>query len=295
MKGINIADMSFSSDINERISQPELQCPNCAAAELAGALRVAGRISADKIKFTTENKSVADRIGQDLSEGFGLDCHVRRRDGSRAYQFLTDDIYEAENIIGRIMSDDILPFACCRASYVRGAFLGGGSVSNPQKSYHLEFDTKSKEEAEFLGAILSREGFPSKITYRKGYYIVYVKECEAIADILGYIGAGNSALEMFTIQIEKEMRNEVNRRVNCENANADKAARASGRHLVAIRKITDAKKFDKMPEVLQEIARLRMEFPEDSLKELGEKTDPPIGKSGVNHRLNRIMEFAENI
>jgi hypothetical protein len=287
--------MSFSSDIKEKLSRTELQCLNCASAELAGIFRLSGKISEDKIKFTTENQSVANRIIQDLKEGFGLEYCAQHKENSRTCQFLIDDVFAIENITERIMSPDIMPFSCCRASYVRGAFLGSGSVSNPEKSYHLEFDSKNQDEAKFLQAILKNEGFPSKVTYRKGYYIVYIKECEVIADILGYIGAGNSALEMFTIQIEKEMRNSVNRMVNCENANADKAARASGKHLVAIRKIQKLKKFDQMPEVLQEIARLRIEFPEDSLKELGEKTNPPIGKSGVNHRLNRILEFAESI
>lgn len=287
--------MSFSSEIKEKLSATELRCSGCVAAELAGILRLAGKVLEDKIKFTTENQSVADRITQDLSEGFGLEYCAQRKEGTKACQFLIDDIFAVENITERIMSEDVMPFACCRASYVRGAFLGGGSVSDPKKSYHLEFDAKNREEAEFLQNILRKEGFLSKITYRKGYYVVYIKECEIIADILGYIGAGNSALELFTIQIEKEMRNSVNRRVNCENANADKAARASGRHLVAIKKIQASNQFDKMPEVLQEIARLREEFPEDSLKELGEKTNPPIGKSGVNHRLNRILEIAEDI
>lgn len=287
--------MSFSSDIKEKLSKAEFGCPGCVAAELAGILRLAGKLSEDKIKFTTENKAVANRINKDLSEGFGLEYCTLQKESAKACQFLIDDIFTVENITERIMNWDISPFACCCKSYIRGAFLGGGSVSNPEKSYHLEFDAKNKEEAEYLSNMLEEQGFANKITYRKGHYIVYIKECEVIADVLGYIGAGNSALEMFAIQIEKEMRNSINRRVNCENANADKAARASGRHLVAIKKIQELKQFDKMPEVLQEIARLRMEYPEDSLKELGEKTDPPIGKSGVNHRLNRILEFAENI
>lgn len=287
--------MSFSSDIKEALSKTAIECQSCVIAELAGMLRLSGKLSEDRIKFTTENRAVADRAAKDMAEGFGILLGIQSKDGAKMYQLLTDDIFDIENITERVMSEELMPFACCRASFVRGAFLGSGSVSNPEKNYHLEFDAKEKSEAELLRAVLAEDGFLSKITYRKGRYIVYVKECEEIADILGYIGAGRSALEMFTIQVEKEMRNSVNRRVNCENANADKAARASGRHLVAIRKIIAAKRFEKMPEVLREIADLRMEFPEDSLKELGEKTDPPIGKSGVNHRLNRILEFAENL
>lgn len=287
--------MSFSSDIKEALVKIPFDCPNCAAAETAGMLRISGKLAEDRIKFTTENRAVAGRLERNLAEGFGICPKARERDGAKAYQIVIEDIFAVENIGERITAGDVMPFSCCRASFVRGAFLGGGSVSNPEKNYHLEFDARDKSEAEFLRDTLKTDGFASKVTYRKGRYVVYVKECETIADILGYIGAGKSALEMFTIQIEKEMRNSVNRRVNCENANADKAARASGRHLVAIRKIAAAKKFDKLPDVLREIAELRMEYPEDSLKELGEKTNPPIGKSGVNHRLNRILELADNL
>lgn len=285
--------MSFSSDIKKKLSEYKLGCQNCYAAEIAGMLRLSGKSRENRIRFNTENKAVAERLNDDLEKAFGFKDRVHYRDG-KTYQLLIDDISEAENITEAV-SLGVIPFACCRASYIRGAFLGSGSVSNPEKSYHLEFNAKNKQEAENLCNLLKNEGFPSRTTYRKGHYIVYIKECEAIANLLGYIGAGNSALSMFTIQIEKEMRNSINRRVNCENANADKAARASGKHLVAIKKIQKFGKFDKLPEILQEIARLRIEFPEDSLKELGEKTDPPIGKSGVNHRLNRIVSISESL
>lgn len=285
--------MSFSSDIKKKLSEYTLSCESCRTAEIAGMLRLSGRTEENKIRFNTENKAVAERLSENLEKSFGFKDRVHYRDG-KAYQLLLDDISEIENITEAI-SSEVTPFSCCRASYVRGAFLGSGSVSNPEKSYHLEFNAKNKTEAENLCRLLEEEGFPSRTTYRKGHYIVYMKECEAIANLLGFIGAGNSALSLFTIQIEKEMRNSINRRVNCENANADKAARASGKHLVAIKKIQKSGQFDKLPEVLQEIARLRIEFPEDSLKELGEKTDPPIGKSGVNHRLNRIVSISESL
>lgn len=198
------------------------------------------------------------------------------------------------NVADGISHSGGIPFSCCRASYVRGAFLGGGSVTDPQKGYHLEFNTKNEEFAKELMEVLKEDGFASKMTYRKGYYVVYVKGSSEIADILGYMGAPRFAFEMFNVQAEKEMRNDINRRVNCENANTNKAAKASSKHLFAIKKIRDAKKWDKLPDVLKEIAILREKYPEDSLKELGERTEPPIGKSGVNHRLNRILEIAEN-
>ena len=266
--------MSFSSQIKEKLCKSEYGCMNCAAYELSGALMFGGNIGSDSIKFATENENIAKRITADINTAYGI---------------------QVENITGGISQSDDIPFSCCRASFVRGAFLGGGSVTDPQKGYHMEFNTKSDEQALRLQKLLKNEGFNSKITYRKGYNVVYIKGSEEIADILGYMGAAQGAFELFSVQIEKEMRNEVNRRVNCENANTNKAAKASSKHLFAIKKIKDAKQWDKLPDVLKEIAILREEYPEDSLKELGEKTNPPIGKSGVNHRLSRLVELAETI
>ncbi len=285
--------MSFSSQIKEKLCKTEYVCRSCAACELAGALAFGGSVSESRVKFATENESAAARILKDISVSFGIEAKAER--ASKATRINIDDIYQVENIADGIPLVGGMPFSCCRASFVRGAFLGGGSVTNPQKGYHLEFNTKNEEQANRLKEILSEDGFASKITRRKGYYVTYIKGSEEIADIIGYMGAANFAFEMFNIQAEKEMRNSVNRRVNCENANTNKAAKASSKHLHAIKTIKDAKKWDKLPDALKEIAALREEYPEDSLKELGEKTNPPIGKSGVNHRLNRILEFADSI
>ena len=285
--------MSFSSEIKERLTAAQFVCPKCAIYETAGALGFGGRVSETDIKFKTENERVASRIKNDIKEAFGIDAEVKN-DGRKS-RVEIDDIYSVENIRGGISPDGGVPFSCCRAAYARGAFLGGGSVTNPQKGYHLEFDTKEKKHALYLQKILAKDGFDAKITERKGFYVLYIKGSGKIADILGYMGAATGAFEMYSVQIEREMRNSVNRRVNCETANTNKAAMASGKHLVAIKKIRKAKKWDKLPDVLKEIGALREQYPEDSLKELGEKTNPPIGKSGVNHRLNRILEIAENL
>lgn len=285
--------MSFSSQIKEKLCKTEYVCPNCSSYEIAGALMLSGAIGEDSIRFATENEHVAMRVKQDISLSFGIDTEIKRM--SRMYRIEIDDIHQVENIKGGILPGGDMPFSCCRASFVRGAFLGGGSVTDPQKGYHMEFDTKNEDVAKRLQSLLKTDGFVSKITYRKGYYVVYVKGSEEIADILGYMGAAQGAFELLDVQIEKEMRNGINRLVNCENANTNKAAKASSKHLFAIRKIREAKQWDKLPDVLKEIGSVREKYPEDSLKELGEKTNPPIGKSGVNHRLNRILKIAENL
>ncbi|MBQ8301616.1 MAG: DNA-binding protein WhiA [Clostridia bacterium] len=285
--------MSFSSDIKDKLAVTEHSCGECAMYELTGALMFGGSVDEENIKFTTENENAANRIAEDIASYFGIETDVQSM--SKVVRIDIDDIYQVENIAGGISENGDIPFSCCRAAFVRGAFLGGGSVTDPQKGYHLEFDTKDEKQALRLMQFLEKDGFSSKITNRKGYYVVYIKGSEEIADILGYMGASQGAFELFSVQIEKEVRNDVNRRLNFENANADKAAMASSKHRVAIKKIKDAKKLDKLPDVLREIAELREEYPEDSLKELGEKTNPPIGKSGVNHRLNRILEIADNL
>lgn len=283
--------MSFSSEIKEKLCAGVPECPKCVIAETAGIFRTAGRMENGRLKFTTENAAVAQRMARDLEEGFGIRIHID--EGARNKHVIVENPFESDNI-NEMIFGDVMPFECCRASYVRGAFLGGGSVSDPNKNYHLEICTRNQSEASLLSELLSVQ-LQAKITERKGSYVVYLKGYEDIADFLGYIGAPMAALELFTVQVEKEMRNNINRRVNCESANADKMAKAASRQIVAVEKIKAAGKWDKLPAILQEIGDLRCELPEESLKELGEHLDPPIGKSGVNHRLNRIIRFAEEL
>lgn len=285
--------MSFSSETKEKLCMAEYVCPNCAVYELTGAIMFGGGIKDGSIKFATENENVMQRVLKDIFVSFGIKADVHSV--SKVQRININDIHQVENIIGGISQNGDIPFSCCRASFVRGAFLGGGSVTTPQKGYHMEFNTRDELQAKRLQKILSADGVNSKITYRKGYHVVYIKGSEDIADILEYMGATQGAFELFSVQIEREMRNDVNRRVNCENANTNKAAKASSKHLFAIKKIRKAKRWDRLPDVLKEIALLREEYPEDSLKELGEKTDPPIGKSGVNHRLARIIQIADEL
>ncbi len=193
----------------------------------------------------------------------------------------------------RVLNKELLP--CCMASYIRGAFLGHGSISDPKKAYHLEFITKSANEADFLCNLLFLGGLTPKLMQRKSYVIVYMKEANQIADLLGLMGDSADALELFGVQIEKDMRNNINRQVNCENANANKVAKAASKHIFAIKKIKAAKKWHELADTLKEIGDLRCRYPEDSIKALGERLDPPIGKSGVNHRLERILQIADTL
>ncbi len=281
--------MSFSSDIKDKLCLEKLKCKNCAKAELSGFFEFSGRYEDGGAKFTTENDEVKKRLIKTLSDVFNYRADYK--ESARTSQFFLD----SEKVIDAIGRWEEEAQDCCYNSYIRGAFLGSGSVTDPEKGYHLEFNTRYKIQAQKLCKILERDGINAKYTYRKGLYPVYIKESEKIAEVLGYMGASGGSFDVFSIQIEREMRNSINRRVNCENANADKTARAASKQSEAIKKIRAARKFSSLPETLTEIAKLREEYPELGLKELGEKANPPISKSGVNHRLNRLIKIAEDL
>lgn len=285
--------MSFSSEIKNKLSAVKLDCIGCIAAECAGALGFTGAAGDEGIFFRTENEIVINRIANDIAEAFGIKAAVSFN-GNR-YKLSVADENETDNVLSLITSDNLMPFECCKASYVRGAFIGSGSVNDPRKSYHMEFSARSREGAEKLLQILADNGFYAKIAERKGRYIVYIKECDTIADILGYIGAPQNALELFNVEIEKQMNNQLNRRVNCESANTDKSYKASALQLAAIKKLRDCGKLSELPEALRETAMLKEAHPDADLKTLGEMSNPTIGKSGINHRMRRIMEKAESL
>ncbi|MCX7714678.1 MAG: DNA-binding protein WhiA [Clostridia bacterium] len=294
--------MSFSANIKRQLCDVENLCPYCNAAELAGIMEFAGSKKSGCIRLVTENGYVAKKTAQliDYCFGFSIPYFLQEQ----RYTFTIDEETILENMTSRLMlfdenvdiadeMEELMPFDCCKASYIRGAFLGGGSISNPEKSYHLEFSARHEYAARRLCFVFENSGFYAKMIYRKAHHVVYVKEYETIADILGLMGAGGAMMQLYNIQIEKEMRNSVNRQVNCETANMDKVIKASFKQMEAINKIKNTIGFDKLPDTLREMAQIRLLYPEESLKELAERMH--IGKSGVNHRLNRLIEIAEDL
>ena len=215
--------MSFSSRIKEKLCGVEYTCSGCAVYETEGAIGFGGLVTNTEIRFATEKAFVAERVQKNILAAFGIDTGVIS--SSRIMRICINNINQVENIADGISHKGGIPFSCCRSSFVRGAFLGGGSVTDPQKEYHMEFNTKNKRNAELLQQTLEYDGFSSKITQRKGYNVVYIKGSEEIADILGYMGAPQGAFALYSVQIEKDMRNTINRRVNCENANTSNAVR----------------------------------------------------------------------
>lgn len=299
--------MSFASKIKESLCRTQADRPCCRAAELTALVCFAGTYAQGRLKIKTEHESVAQRVVTLLSDLLGEGgCAYTRPKRESGWHTVTVSGYAAESLFDALSlyqngvvtlcpADVTRLSACCRTAFLRGAFLGGGSMSDPEKNYHLEFVTKTAPLADRLYELLEALSFPAKITVRKNSFVVYIKESEAIAQLLGLIGAGGSMMEFYNIKIERELRNTVNRQVNCDSANLDKITAAAGRQIAAIEKIRRTIGFDSLPPVLSEMAALRLENPEMSLSELGALLDPPIGKSGVNHRLERICEIAGSL
>lgn len=291
--------MSFSYDIKTGLAGHKSDCEFCKTAELYGIMSFAATVKNKKINIVTEHEKVFDKIGELFCECMGF--VPEKKDYAGGFRYEISDELKCDMVAEKLhlnddpnfFRDELIPFECCRIAYIRGAFLGGGSVSDPQKNYHLEFDARECGTAEFLKSEI--RDISVKTTERKNRCIVYIKGYEDIAALMGLIGAGTAAMEIYNVSIEREIRNGINRRINCENANIDKVAKAYVKHMLAIEKINKTIGFDNLPESLAEIAKIRMEYPDESLKELGERLTPPIGKSGVNHRLNRILEISKKL
>ena len=291
--------VSFTNEIKNKLSEKKPECDFCSVAELAGIVRFSGAARGIQINITTENEKVARCVKRLLKDSFGIDVSYEYRASAKYYRFDLDnacaDMVYTELMLGGGDVKELMPFDCCKRAFLTGAFLGGGSINDPQRSYHLEFDTKIKEYGDAVLQVLRDMDIPAKMTERKGRYVVYLKGFEAITTALGLIGADSAALQFYSVSVEKELRNDVNRKVNCENANLDKLAQAASKQIHAITKIQKSVGLGALSDTLREMAELRLEYPEESLKELGERLNPPIGKSGVNHRLSRIIEFADKL
>ncbi len=286
-------------------------------SELAAAVRITGlvkSVSSSEVymKISTENAAFARRVFMLLKVLYGVNAEISVR---RSKKFKKHVMYilvlTSSTGMNKILSDAnieyvsdsevaYLPYEiddkkrCCKKNYLKGAFLAAGSMSDPEKTYHLEIISHHKALAKEVNDLLTFFNLNAKVIKRKGYFVVYLKEGENIVDFLNIIGAHCALLELENVRILKEMRNNVNRIVNCETANLQKTVDASIRQVENIKYIRDNFGFDNLPENLRQIAELRLEYSDASLKELGEMISPTLGKSGVNHRLRKLDEIAEN-
>ena len=302
--------MSFSSNIKEELSRNETGARHCKIAEIAGFLRFGGNISLEpehyEIQIQTETVSAAKRFYKLIKDVF--DIHAKIDVGrneflkrSRNYTISVDKHKDCVLILKAVKLLDpkefglVLQNTCCKRAYIRGAFQAAGSMSDPEKNYHFEVVSTNVQTAEQLKEVLNFFDLDAKIVLRKKYYVVYMKEGSKIVDVLNIMEAHVALMELENVRILKDMRNKVNRRVNCETANINKTVSAAVKQVEDIEYIDKHKGLRFLDQGLQDIARLRLEHPEATLKELGDMLEPPVGKSGVNHRLKKIGRIAEEI
>ena len=309
--------MSFSTEAKNELARIDNPNQKADIAELSAIIRQAGSIQFAgnmkmSLKITTELNSIARKIFKLLKTCFDINTSITvnknqtlKKNNSYvltvtpemgAAKLLVDlgilereDSFFSKNDIPRKIVDSSEE----AYAYVRGAFLGSGSINDPEKNYHMEIVTNNEDYAYELSDLINSMGFTSKIVLRKNYHVVYLKESEQISDLLAMIGAHKAMFKLQNIKIVKDMRNKVNRIVNCETANLSKTVDAAVKQVENILIIQKTIGISKLPENLQELALLRLENEDISLKELGEKMHPPLGKSGVNHRFKKIEKIAD--
>ena len=306
---------SFATEVKNELARLSYERSCCRTAELAALLRMGavmtlGAAHALGINFTTENAAVARKTLTLLkSQGGGVHTEImvsrsRRLKKNNSYTVRVMPSQRVNTLLEslglmhgdtlNVGSDSaILHRRCCRTAYLRGAFLGGGSVNRPEAGYHLELVTGSYPFAELLLSLLKKLELPAGLTDRKNDYIVYLKESDAIVDFLTMLEADQAVEAMESARNLKEIRNQVNRLVNCETANLQKTVDAAGRQIADIRRLADAGRLEKLPAGLRETADMRLAHPDATLAELAELLH--IGKSGMNHRLRRLASLAAEL
>lgn len=301
--------MSFSGEVKEELARLETTARHCQIAELAAILVYSGAIRVSEtgkevIDLQLDIPFMAGRCLALLKKLFQIK-EERFIDEQNPNSLHIDNNGElpAEKILQTIkyvrgdtlVNPLVIKSLCCKRAYIRGTFLSIGSMSNPEKGYHLEFVCSDLEQAKQLVDTLLIYEIKAKIVARKKYQVVYIKESEEIVELLNVTGAHISLMNLENLRILKDMRNSINRRVNCEAANITKTVNAATKQIEDIQYIKEHYGFDNLAENLRQMAELRLDYPDATLKELGQYLTPPVGKSGVNHRLRKLSELAENL
>lgn len=309
--------MSFSSKVKEELARHMGSARHCRIAETAAIVNLCGKIGRNGegqltgLKIQTENPAVARKCFTLFKKTFNIKVETSIRKSQqlgkhRVYQVVLagrDEtlkvlracrLLEGETMVCRI-SPLITQTTCCKRAYIRGAFLASGSMSDPEKTYHLEFAGQNAQHSEALSLLINGFDMDSKIVLRKKHHVVYLKEGRQIVDLLNIMEAHVALMALENLRILKDMRNNVNRIVNCETANLNKTVSAAVKQLNDIKYIEGHQGLHTLTDTLEVVARLRLNHPSASLKELGEMLSPPVGKSGVNHRLRKIGQIADSL
>lgn len=311
--------MSFSANVKEELSNQQNQARHCQIAELAALIGFCGIITVNSrsrygLKIHTENKAVARKVFTLIEKTFNIEAGISIRRNmekhSTSYSIVVKAHEDALRILQavklvdesrdgfeeiEVMSPIVTQQTCCKRAFLRGAFLAAGSMSDPKKSYHFEIVCSARKMAVRIQELMCSFMMDAKIVQRKKAYVVYLKEGAQIVDMLNIMEAHISLMELENVRILKEMRNTVNRKVNCETANINKTVSAAVKQLEDITYLRDKVGLEKLPEGLEDMALMRLSHPDATLKELGELLSPPVGKSGVNHRLRKIGELADKV
>lgn len=311
--------MSFSGSVKEELLGCIDNARHCRIAEVAAVLAFDGEIvrlpsGEIDLRVSSENESLVRKYFTllektfTMKDGVSIDDRITKKNNRFVVELeepeSTVKILQAVKLLGNdrtpqvsdaLVNQMVVQRNCCRRAFIRGAFLCAGSISDPEKFYHFEIVCGSKAKAVQLMELIQSFEVDAKIVQRKKYYVVYVKEGAQIVELLGIMGAGVSLMNLENVRILKDMRNTVNRKVNCETANINKTVNAAVKQVEDILYIRDTAGLDSLPENLEETALLRLEYPQASLKELGALLSTPVGKSGINHRLRKICSIANEL
>ena len=299
---------SFAYKVKNELCRTHIQRLCCARAEAYGALLYCNTFNTREIRIITENPDFALRLPRLFRRAFDLrfDRQPEEQVSTGKLVFQITDREKLEKIFHQLGYDlrqslvvhvnfGILEEECCRTAFLRGAFLAGGSVTDPEKRYHLELTTSHTQASREMSTLLTEMGFMPRSVMRGGNSVIYFKQCEHIEDLMTTIGAPAAAVEMMTTKLEKELVNNANRDMNCDIANVNKTLDAAMEQCEAIEILQDAGRLEFLPKQIKETALLRLQYPELSLVQLAERCDPPVTKSCINHRMRKIMEIAREL
>ncbi len=307
--------MSFSKEVKDELSRQISHARHCQIAEIAAIISLCGKISYEDgtiIRIQSENITVARKYYTLIKKAFYYSCEISVKKNvflkkSKTYTLYIIDELVASNVLKatKLINSDgnkhsvinslIVQNSCCKRAFLRGAFLSAGSISDPEKTYHFEIVVIDELKAKKIQEIINSFDIDAKIVIRKKYFVVYIKEGAQIVDMLNVMEAHISLMNLENVRIIKEMRNTVNRQVNCETANLNKTVSAAVKQLEDIKYLQSTIGLSELAKGLEEVALLRLEKPEATLKELGVLLSPQVGKSGVNHRLRKISDIADSL
>ena len=297
---------SFAGKVKHELCRTPVQRLCCARAEAYGVLLYGNTFSPTEVRLITESTDFAARLPRLFQRAFGLKFDRLPEEERGKLIFGITDRSKLDRIINQLGYDPrqnlvlhvnfgLLEDECCRTAFLRGAFLAGGSVTDPEKRYHLELDTGHAQASREVAALLTEMGFLPHSVRRGGSSVIYFKQSEHIEDLLTTIGAPAAAMDIMTAKVDKEIRNGANRAMNCDMANVNKTIDAALEQKNAIQRLQESGRLERLPEKLRQTALLRLQYPEMSLSQLAEKCDPPVTKSCMNHRMRKLLEEAKKL